>query len=41
VKLRDGSYDSAMPWRRGFDRERDYVPLPEPVGVGADWTSPA
>jgi GT2 family glycosyltransferase len=37
----DIAYDAMLPIRRGFIRERDYVPLPPPSGVGPDWTSPA
>lgn len=35
------AYDSMLPVRRGFIRERDYVPLPAPAGVGPEWTPPA
>ncbi len=37
----DIAYDSMIPVRRGFIRERDYIALPPPAGVRADWTPPA
>jgi GT2 family glycosyltransferase len=39
--LGGGLYDARTPPRRGFQRERDFVPLPEPVGVGPAWVTPA
>jgi len=35
------AYDARAIIRRGFDRANDFVPLPEPVGVSADWVGPA
>jgi GT2 family glycosyltransferase len=35
------AYDAHAIIRRGFDRATDFVPLPEPVGVSADWAGPA
>jgi hypothetical protein len=35
------AYDARAIIRRGFDRANDFVPLPEPVGVSADWAGPA
>jgi GT2 family glycosyltransferase len=35
------SYDARFPFRRGFVRARDFVPLPPPEPVGADWLRPA
>jgi GT2 family glycosyltransferase len=35
------AYDARAIIRRGFDRANDFVKLPEPVGVSADWTGPA
>ena len=37
VRFDGASY--SLPPRRGFLRERDYVVLPPPVGVGPDWTA--
>jgi GT2 family glycosyltransferase len=39
VTFVDGSYDGRLPFRRGFVRERDYVPLPPPAGVGPGWVA--
>jgi GT2 family glycosyltransferase len=40
VRLLGGSqYDARTPAKRGFRRERDFVPLPEPVGVGPAWVA--
>lgn len=39
VTFVDGFYDGRLPFRRGFVRERDYVPLPPPVGVGPGWVA--
>jgi len=38
LKIADGLYFGPLPFRKGFVRERDYVALPPPVGVGPDWT---
>jgi GT2 family glycosyltransferase len=35
------SYDARFPFRRGFVHPRDFVPLPPPEPVGADWVRPA
>ena len=35
--LGGGLYDARTPPRRGFLRERDYVPLPAAAGVGPGW----
>ncbi len=35
-----GGYQANDLFRRGYVRERDFVPLPPPDGVGADWTRP-
>jgi GT2 family glycosyltransferase len=35
------SYDARFPFRRGFIRERDFVPLPAAQPVAADWQRPA
>lgn len=35
------SYEPRALFRRGYMRERDFVPLPEPVAVGSDWRAPA
>jgi GT2 family glycosyltransferase len=35
------SYDARYPFRRGFVRARDFVPLPPAQGVGRDWLRPA
>jgi GT2 family glycosyltransferase len=40
VPFNGNSYDGRYPFRRGFRRERDFVPLPAPAGVSADWTAP-
>jgi GT2 family glycosyltransferase len=34
------SYNGAQLFKRGFIRDHDFVPLPEPAGVGPDWTVP-
>lgn len=41
VELPPGATFDARPIiRRGFDRATDFVPLPPPAGVGADWIAP-
>jgi GT2 family glycosyltransferase len=35
------AYDARAIIRRGFDRTNDFVALPEPTGVSADWAGPA
>jgi GT2 family glycosyltransferase len=35
------AYDARQALQRGFVRARDFVPLPAPEGVGADWLRPA
>jgi GT2 family glycosyltransferase len=40
VTFAGSAYDGRLPFRRGFVRERDFVPLPPALGVGPDWSSP-
>ena len=35
------AYDAQAIVRRGFDRARDFVTLPEAVAIGMDWVAPA
>ena len=37
VAFDGNTYDPRALSRRGFARERDFVPLPPPAGVGAEW----
>jgi GT2 family glycosyltransferase len=40
VTFAGSAYDGRLPFRRGFVRELDFVPLPPALGVGPDWSSP-
>jgi GT2 family glycosyltransferase len=41
VTYADDAYDARRALQRGFVRARDFVALPAPDGVGADWVRPA
>ena len=41
IEVTTRGYEGRLPWRRGYQPHRDFVALPQPVGVDAGWTRPA